>query len=185
MMLVRLPTSSANITANTHMPLVRRLPSWKRPSALFGLMMVVADVISSSRLVPSSPQRMSSATQINAMSSDDPPLLTRGRVRPVRGMSFVTPPTMMNACSTMTVVRPAATNELTSLFARAAVANPRMAKLRYSSSSAAAPRRPVSSPMHAKMKSLSTTGISVDRPSPIPVPNSPPSAREYRVCTSW
>jgi len=45
-------------------------------------------------------------------------------------MSRVTPPTMMKACRTMVVVRPTATIELKSLFARAAVKYPRIAKLR-------------------------------------------------------
>ena len=66
---------------------------------------------------------------------------------------------MMNACSTIMDVRPTATNELTSLFARAAVTKPRTAKHRNSSSTPDASRRPISSAMAAKMKSLSTTGI--------------------------
>lgn len=33
--------------------------------------------------------------------SDEPPWLMKGRVRSVSGMSLVTPPTMMNACSTI------------------------------------------------------------------------------------
>ena len=110
--------------------------------------------------------------------SEEPPWLMKGRVRPVSGMSLVTPPTMMNACKTMTLVMPTATNALTSLFARAAVANPRMPSERKSSSRAAAPRRPVSSAMAVKMKSLSTTGMRVARPLPTPTPNSPPSASE-------
>ena len=110
--------------------------------------------------------------------SDEPPWLMKGSVRPVRGMSLVTPPTMMNACSTIMDVRPTATNELTSLFARAAVTKPRTAKHRNSSSTPAAPRRPISSAMAAKMKSLSTTGIWSARPRPMPTPNRSPSAME-------
>ena len=110
--------------------------------------------------------------------SDEPPWLMKGSVMPVSGMSLVTPPTMMNACSTMTEVRPTAANELTSLFARAAVTNPRMAKHRNKSSTPAAPRRPISSAMSAKMKSLSTTGICSARPLPSPTPNRSPSAME-------
>ncbi len=101
-----------------------------------------------------------------------------------KGMSLVTPPTMMNAWSTMIEVRPAPISELTSDFARAAVTKPRIAKHRYKSSRPAAPRSPASSPMAAKMKSLSTTGMRVmplpppAMPRPIPVPNRSPSASE-------
>ena len=54
-------------------------------------------------------------------SSDEPPWLMNGSVMPVRGMRRVMPPTMMNACRQIVVVRPAATSELKSLLARAAV----------------------------------------------------------------
>ena len=115
--------------------------------------------------------------------SDEPPWLMKGSVMPVRGMRRVTPPTMMNACRTTMDVRPTATNELTSLFARAAVTKPRTAKHRNSSSTPAAPRRPISSAMAAKMKSLSATGIwgsPLRRPgrARAPTPNRSPSAME-------
>ena len=76
----------------------------------------------------------------------------------------------------MVDVRPTAMNELTSLFARAAVSRPRTAKQTYMSSMAPAPNRPVSSAMAEKMKSLSTTGICSAKPLPMPTPNMPPSA---------
>ena len=62
--------------------------------------------------------------------SDEPPCDTKGSVRPVKGMSRVTPPTIMKACNTMTAVRPVAIKELTSVLARAAVRRPRIAKHR-------------------------------------------------------
>ena len=116
--------------------------------------------------------------------SDEPPWLMNGSVMPVRGMRRVMPPTMMNACRTTMDVRPTATNELTSLFARAAVTKPRMAKHRNSSSTPAAPRSPISSAITVKMKSLSATGIwgsplpPPARPRPSPTPNRSPSAME-------
>ena len=45
-------------------------------------------------------------------------------------------------------------------------------------STAEAPRRPLSSAMALKMKSDSTTGMSVGRPLPMPAPTRPPSASE-------
>ena len=90
----------------------------------------MAERISSPTPVASSPARSSSATEMKLARSEDPPWLTKGRVRPVSGMSLVTPPTMMNACRMMIAVRPTAANELTSLFARAAVAMPRIARHR-------------------------------------------------------
>ena len=115
--------------------------------------------ISESTPVPSSPQRSRQPTMMKLAMSDEPPWLMKGSVMPVRGMRRVTPPTMINACSTMMEVRPTAVNELTSDFARAAVTMPRMAKHKYSSSTPAAPSRPVSSAMTGKMKSLSATGM--------------------------
>lgn len=76
---------------------------------------------------------------------------------PVSGMRRVTPPTMINACSTMMEFEAHGGGVSTSDFARAAVTMPRMAKHKYSSSTPAAPSRPVSSAMTGKMKSLSAT----------------------------
>ena len=106
-----------------------RLPSDTRPSTLFAENVVVL-AISDPTPVPSSPQRRRKPTMMKPARSDEPPWLTKGSVMPVSGMSLVTPPTMMNACSTMTAVRPVAMNELTSDFARAAVRMPRIAKHR-------------------------------------------------------
>ena len=107
-----------------------------------------------------------------------PPWLMKGRVMPVRGMSPVVPPTMMKACRLMLAVRPAAVKAATSLLARAAVARPRTAKSTKRISTADAPRRPISSAMAQKMKSLSTMGMVVHRPRPMPTPKRPPSASE-------
>ena len=110
--------------------------------------------------------------------SEEPPWLMKGSVMPVRGIRRVTPPTMMNACSTMMDVQPVAMNELTSVFARAAVTRPRIAKHKKSKSTPAAPSKPASSAMATKMKSDSTTGICSAMPLPTPTPTSPPSASE-------
>ena len=64
----------------------------------------------------------------------------------------MTPPTMMNACKIIEAVSPTAIKELTSDFARAAVTRPRIAKQRYKSSRPAAPSKPVSSAIAAKIK---------------------------------
>ena len=165
---------------------VSRLPNATRPSTASDPWAPMAPVwrISESTPVPSSPQRSRQPTMMKLAMSDEPPWLMKGSVMPVRGMRRVTPPTMINACSTMMEVRPTAVNELTSDFARAAVTMPRMAKHKYSSSTPAAPSRPVSSAMTGKMKSLSATGMppcatgSPPMPRPMPVPNRSPSAME-------
>ena len=189
MMSVRLATRAANMSAMTMSVPVRRLPSETRPSTPVLPWTAESEVvvISVSTPVASSPARKSSATAMKLARSEEPPWLMKGSVRPVRGMSLVTPPTMMKACSTMSAVQPTAVNELTSLLARAAVTKPRMAKHRYRSRMPAAPRRPISSAMAAKMKSLSTTGMGMSpaRPRPTPTPNRSPSAMEYRAWVSW
>ena len=140
---------------------VSRLPKATRPSTASDPWAPMAPVwrISEFTPVPSSPQRSRQPTMMKLAMSDEPPWLMKGSVMPVSGMRRVTPPTMINACSTMMEVRPTAVNELTSDFARAAVTMPRMAKHKYSSSTPAAPSRPVSSAMTGKMKSLSATGM--------------------------
>ena len=138
------------------MTFVRRLPKDTRPSTLLVCSEVLLLASSAPTPVPSSPQRSRNPTMMKLARSDEPPWLMKGSVMPVSGMSRVTPPTMMNACSTTTAVMPTAMNELTSLLARAAVTNPRMAKHRYRSSTPAAPRSPASSAMAAKTKSFST-----------------------------
>ena len=90
----------------------------------------------------------------------------------------MTPPTMMNAWMEMAQVSPTAAKAEQSDLARAAVARPRTQKSRKRMRIADAPRRPISSPMAAKMKSLCTKGMVVERPLPMPVPTRPPSARE-------
>ncbi len=110
--------------------------------------------------------------------SEEPPWLMKGSVTPVSGKNLVTPPTMRKAWKQMEVVRPAAVKAAMSDLARAAVAKPRTAKSMKSSSTALAPKRPISSPMAEKMKSEATTGMSSGMPLPTPAPKRPPSARE-------
>ena len=111
-------------------------------------------------------------------SSEEPPWLMKGRVMPVRGSRRVTPPTMMKAWIDIDVMRPTAVNAAMSDLARAAVAKARTASSMKAMRTAPAPSRPISSPIAEKMKSLATTGMSVGRPLPMPVPMSPPSASE-------
>ena len=128
--------------------------------------------------MPSSPARSRRPTITKLARRDVPPWLMKGRVTPVSGSSLVTPPTMMNAWMEMAQVRPTAAKAEQSDFARAAVARPRTQKSRKRISTADAPRSPISSPIAAKMKSLCTKGIVVERPLPMPVPTRPPSASE-------
>ena len=147
--------------------------------------MTPVPVSSAPRPVASSPARSKSATTMKLAKSDEPPWLMKGRVTPVSGMRRVTPPTMRNAWNEMEAVRPVAENAARSLLARAAVVRPRTAKSMNKSSTPEAPRSPISSPMVAKMKSDSTTGMLSDMPRPMPMPTRPPSASEYSDCTSW
>ena len=143
-----------------------------------GLALVPSPEGSAVRPVPSSPARRSRPMTMKLESRLEPPWLMNGRVTPVRGRSFVTPPTMRNAWKERAVVRPTAVNALMSLFARAAVVRPRTARSIKRSSTAAPPRRPISSATAEKMKSLFTTGMSVGMPLPMPEPTRPPSASE-------
>ena len=110
--------------------------------------------------------------------SEVPPWLMKGSVTPVSGMSLVAPATMRKAWNASALVRPTAANAAESDLARAAVAKPRTQSSRNKMSTAAPPRRPLSSAMALKMKSDSTTGMSVGRPLPMPEPMRPPSASE-------
>ena len=136
------------------------------------------EVISVSRPVPSLPAHKSRPTMMKLDSSDEPPWLMNGKVKPVRGMNPVTPPMMMNAWKLMDVVRPTAVKAAMSLFARAAMRKPRTAKSMNKMMTPDAPSRPISSPMALKMKSLETSGMVVGMPRPMPTPNRPPSASE-------
>ena len=192
MISVRFATKMANSALQNNMLCVRRLPRLMRPSTLLECRLDVVPLsISDSMPVASSPARSRKPTMMKLPRSDEPPWLMNGSVRPVSGMTRVTPPTMMNACSTIMLVRPTATKLDTSDFARAAVKKPRMAKHRNSSSTPEAPSRPISSAMSAKMKSLSTTGMALNasvppaRPLPRPTPNRSPSAMEYSAWHSW
>ena len=90
----------------------------------------------------------------------------------------MTPPTMMNAWNEIAQVRPTAAKAEQSDFARAAVASPRTQKSRNRMRTPEAPRRPISSAIAEKMKSLCTKGMVVESPLPMPTPESPPSASE-------
>ena len=164
--------------------MVRRCPREARPkmpcSLIAALMrpICIVEVISQDRPVASLPALSSRPTMMKLEMRELPPWLMKGRVMPVKGMRPVTPPTMMKAWKVIAAVRPAAVNAATSLFARAAVARPRTAKRTKRISTALAPSKPISSAMALKMKSLSTMGMVVHMPRPMPRPKSPPSARE-------
>src|SRR5947208_3348317 len=59
---------------------------------------------------PASLTRTSRAMAAHSASNDDPPYDKKGVVRPVRGISRVTPPTTTNTCSAVENARPAASN---------------------------------------------------------------------------
>ena len=97
MISVRFATKTTKASENTMMAFVRRLPNATRPRTLFELTIPVPEVISASTPVASSPQRNRNPTAMKLDRSDEPPWLMNGKVRPVSGISPVTPPTMMNA----------------------------------------------------------------------------------------
>ena len=97
----------------------------------------------------------------------------------------MTPPTMMNACTPMIVVRPTASSFSNVLSVRRAVRSPAPMISRYAISTAAAPSRPSSSPIDVKMKSFCASGTVPGLPRPRPVPPMPPSDRPYSACTIW
>ena len=116
----------------------------------------------------------------------DPPELMNGSVRPLSGISRVTPPRMMNTCMPKVMVRPAASRVEKSSRAPQAIAKPRPTMTANSRISAVEPSSPSSSPSAEKMKSFSTSGMrSAARPWPRPVPAIPPAARANSDCTSW
>src|SRR5690606_2967798 len=125
-----------------------------------------------------------SRTRIPAMSqlhtSELPPAARKGRVRPVSGITRVTPPTTTNTCSAITKPRPPASRVPKPSEMPTAARIARWTSSRYSSSSAKAPTIPSSSAKEEKMKSDSAWGTTSGRPSPRPAPVSPPLARPNR-----
>ena len=86
--------------------------------------------------------------------SDEPPYDTNGSVMPVRGISRVTPPTMMNVCNPRIVVSPAANSFENERPDSTAMRKPLPTMSRKQMTTASAPMRPSSSPIAAKMKSV-------------------------------
>ena len=118
-------------------------------------------------------------------SSDEPPSDMKGVVRPVSGMTLVTPPMTTNTWSPTEKARPNASSLPKPSRTPSAVRNPRSTNTAYRASIAATPNRPSSSPKLAKMKSLLAKATSHGRPCPRPVPKSPPEAIPMMPLASW
>ena len=129
--------------------------------------------------------RSSSASSTQLASSDEPPYDTNGSVTPVSGSRRITPAMMMNAWNPSRVVRPVASRRSKPLAVCWAMRRPAPIISRKAISTAVAPSRPSSSPMAAKIMSLSTTGIFSGTPRLSPVPKMPPSAKANSACSIW
>ena len=104
---------------------------------------------------------------------------------PVIGISLVTPPTTTNTCMTSAKDRPPPSSLPNVSRTATALRRPRMASTVYTSSSAASPMKPSSSPMAAVMKSVLASGTMSGRPAPRPVPNTPPVPSPNSACAIW
>ena len=123
---------------------------------------------------------------IQLHTSELPPAARKGRVSPVSGITRVTPPTTTKTCSAITKPRPPASRVPKPSEMPTAARIARWTSTRYSSSSANAPTMPISSAKEEKMKSDSAWGTMSGRPSPRPVPISPPLAspnRPWLICS--
>ena len=78
---------------------------------------------------------------------------------PVSGIRRMTPPTMTNVCSAMTVVSPTASSLPKPSVRCSACGAPARTARTYSSSTAVTPNSPSSSPIAAKMKSVQANGM--------------------------
>src|SRR5665647_178556 len=85
----------------------------------------------------------------------------------------------------MMMVNPVAANLENSDLAAWAIRSPAPTMRRKATTTMVEPRRPISSPIPAKMKSVLTLGISHGDPSPRPVPPIPPLPIEYHAWRSW
>ena len=91
---------------------------------------------------------------------------------------------MTKVCSAKIVVSPAASSLPNVSVRLTAMRMPRPISVTYSSSTAAVPRKPSSSPIAAKMKSVSAYGISHGDPCPSPEPTRPPVDMPNQPCAS-
>src|SRR5699024_2436908 len=127
-----------------------------------------------------SERRTRMPVMIQLHTSELPPAARKGSVRPVSGITRVTPPTTTKTCSAITKPRPPASSVPKPSEMPTAARSARWTSSRYSSSSAKAPTIPSSSAKEAKMKSDSACGTTSGRPSPRPAPVMPPLARPNR-----
>ncbi len=102
------------------------------------------------------------------------------------GIRPITPPTLMSACVTIHAVTPPASSMPKRSGARSATRTPSTAITANSAITINAPRKPNSSPMIAKMKSVWASGKKphLALPSPSPVPGKPPDAIPTSDCDS-
>ncbi len=106
---------------------------------------------------------------------------------PVSGMTPITPPMLMSACTTIHTVIPVARWLEKRSSARAAIRTPSHANAPNANSTQSDPARPRSLPMTAKMKSVCAFGNrpqgATEVPTPEPVRWPEPSATSD--CTIW
>ena len=119
-------------------------------------------------------------------SRDEPPSDMKGVVRPVSGMTRVTPPMTMNSWKATEKVRPMASSLPKPSRTPSAVRMPRSTEDEVEHDDAR-PSRRGRAPRRGsvKMKSLSAKDVSQGRPAPRPVPVRPPEAIPHRPLASW
>ncbi len=89
---------------------------------------------------------------------EEPPELIKGNVMPVMGIEPVTTAMFIAACRATIIVMPAARRDPKESGALSEALNPRHAKIAYRNTTRAAPKKPSSSPIMAKMKSVCCSG---------------------------
>ena len=92
---------------------------------------------------------------------------------------------MMNDCTPISTVSPVASNRSNGTSVCSAMRKPAPIISRKASSTALAPTRPSSSPMAAKMKSVSDSGMRLGLPRLRPVPVTPPAENANCASTIW
>ncbi len=123
---------------------------------------------------------------IQLVTTEEPPWAMNGSVIPVSGISASTPPATTNTCSPTMAARPIASSRPNGSRSAMPVLKPREISSAYSRKTAVRPASPSSSPMVARMKSdLAAKPIRIDRPTPSPVPSSPPQAKANSDWAIW
>ena len=104
---------------------------------------------------------------------------------PVSGMIRVTPPMMTKLCTPTMIDSPVASSFSKGRSQRMAMRSPVPTMSRKAATTAAAPSRPSSSAMAAKMKSVAASGMRWGLPRPGPSPKIPPAAMAKRPWMIW